>query len=71
MKRFYCTVCEKVRRVRKLPVIIHQNLNEKAVIDRFGECDKHHTPRVIKFSQVREQPVFAATTTKKAGKRGR
>ena len=40
MKRFYCTVCRKVRRARKLPVLI-QTPNAPVVTERVGECDSH------------------------------
>lgn len=72
MKRFYCTICKQVKRVRNLPVVLDLQSNHLNPADRIGECDKHSRPRVVKFSQVREQPVFAVAATKKvAGKRGR
>jgi hypothetical protein len=72
MQRFYCTICKRVKRVRHLPVDISLKSNHVNPKDRIGECDKHSAPRVVKFSQVREQPVFAVASTKKvAGKRGR
>ncbi len=72
MKRFYCTICKQVKRVRSLPVVLDLKSNHLNPTDRIGECDKHSRPRIVKFSQVRDQPVFAVTATKKvAGKRGR
>ena len=46
MKRFFCTKCERVRRVRRLPVDITENMNAAAVITRVGQCDWHTMGRM-------------------------
>ena len=51
MKRFFCTRCQKVRRVRKWPMEVAalSNLHgfyvgEHPVAERVGECSWHNTP---------------------------
>jgi len=46
MKRFYCTVCRQVRRVRNWPTILSKP-NEVSPGKREGKCDWHSgVPRV-------------------------
>ena len=40
MKRFYCTVCKKVKRVRKYPVNI-QDADATQPVERIGQCNRH------------------------------
>lgn len=43
MKRFYCTVCQKVKRAQKWPdVITHQSADSPKL--REGKCNKHERP---------------------------
>lgn len=44
MKRFYCTICGRVKRVRKLPVTVRNDKAENPK-DRKGKCDKHYDER--------------------------
>ena len=41
MKRFYCTVCGRVKRVRALPNNV-QSVNSMTPNKRVGTCDKHY-----------------------------
>lgn len=38
MKRFYCTVCKRIRRVRQLPPGVEKNINNAYTT---GECRWH------------------------------
>jgi hypothetical protein len=40
MKRFYCTVCKKVKRVRKMPRVI-ETPKAQAPAERVGQCNRH------------------------------
>ena len=40
MKRFYCTVCKKIKRVRKYPANI-QDADATFPADRIGSCNRH------------------------------
>lgn len=40
MKRFYCTVCKRIKRVRKMPRLIETPESEN-VYERVGECNRH------------------------------
>ena len=40
MKRFYCTVCKKFKRVRQMPASV-ETPNAKEPIDRKGQCKWH------------------------------
>src|SRR3546814_10315772 len=42
-KRFYCTVCQRVKRVRHLPRNT-QSVNSMTPEKRVGTCDKHALP---------------------------
>jgi len=41
MKRFYCTICKRARRVRKYPSDVINTQSEN-VTDRTGTCVWHH-----------------------------
>lgn len=59
-KRFYCTVCKKVKRVRVLPAVVDTPMSPNPA-NRTGECDRHSRPvfNVGKSDQMRE---FARAT---------
>lgn len=40
MKRFYCTICKKVKRVRNLPSNVQTRTSE-VVTERIGQCNRH------------------------------
>jgi len=40
MKRFYCTICKRVKRVRKLPATMDTPQADK-VVERTGVCNLH------------------------------
>jgi hypothetical protein len=40
MKRFYCTICKKMKRVQRMPVII-ENANSETPEARRGVCNRH------------------------------
>jgi hypothetical protein len=40
MKRFYCTVCKKIKRVRQYPANI-QDAHATFPADRIGSCNRH------------------------------
>lgn len=48
MKRFYCTICKKVKRVRNIPSRITTPSAPK-VKDRTGICDRHNTSDIAKY----------------------
>lgn len=60
MKRFYCTICEKVKRVRSLPDNI-ESPTAKNPINRVGECNHHKLGNAFAFDRIR-----AHKTTKKS-----
>ena len=51
MKRFYCTICKKVKRVRSnislrnsvtnRPIVFEQDYANTPVTNRHGECNRH------------------------------
>lgn len=45
MKRFYCTICNKVKRVQNYPIIklFSADIIPNDVSDRLGECNSHHS----------------------------
>jgi hypothetical protein len=48
MKRFFCTKCQKMKRVRNYPTSI-ENVDAVNPTDRVGECNRHsigYAPRV-------------------------
>jgi len=53
MKRFYCTVCKKIKRVRRWPASV--NPHEIKPDNRVGVCNRHvfetHYSREIKLSK--------------------
>jgi hypothetical protein len=40
MKRFYCTVCQKMKRVRKMPRVIQTPKATDPKL-RVGQCNRH------------------------------
>jgi len=44
MKRFYCTVCKRIKRVRKYPANV-VTPNAETVTNRVGSCSYHTIPR--------------------------
>lgn len=81
MKRFYCTVCKAVKRVRNLPATLDRNSASVNPSDRIGECDKHSAPHVsklisfpaseVKWTPANTQQAEARFTRKKSKKAGR
>jgi hypothetical protein len=43
MKRFYCSICQQVKRVRRYPAIIETPSADKP-IERVGVCNFHSNP---------------------------
>jgi len=55
MKRFYCTICKRVKRVRSLPRNVVA-VNCEVPEDRTGTCDKHsvdYVPVAIKLANLK------------------
>lgn len=53
MKRFFCTVCQRVKRVRVLPSNT-QSVLAKSPNNRVGQCDRHLEPVAVgKTEQMR------------------
>lgn len=44
MKRFYCTICKRVKRVRTLPRIT--DTHSSVPSNRIGQCDRHTDGRI-------------------------
>lgn len=51
MKRFYCVVCKRIKRVRKLPILIERADSIDPAL-RVGECNHHREPRIAKQRPV-------------------
>lgn len=51
MKRFYCTVCKKVKRVRRLPALLQ---NEQSIDPslRVGACNRHFEAKPAKVTRL-------------------
>jgi hypothetical protein len=68
MKRFYCTVCNKVKRVQRWPDNV-QAYTSVNVFDRIGECNWHNGgPRIIRTtgqSYKRVKPVKVVQVSKR------
>ena len=58
MKRFYCTICRKVKRVRNLPVNTVTPDSDN-VYQRTGECNRHSAmPVMQKYAKAHDvEPV--------------
>jgi hypothetical protein len=76
MKRFFCTECKRVVRVRRLPEGISINTSEAfSPVDRFGTCDFHNGSLSRPTFQSRQRivkaikKVSAIVNTPKKGKR--
>ena len=72
MKRFYCTVCKKVKRVRRFPVSI-EILISVSPIDRTGECNWHVEGRIkpLRGHSIRVRPNEVKITPIRQKKGGR
>jgi len=47
MKRFYCTICRKVKRVRRIPLdVMHPDAED--IYMRVGTCTRHTVIHVVK-----------------------
>jgi len=57
MNRFYCTVCKKVKRVRKYPTSVFNPIAPLPE-DRIGQCNWHVVGRIkpIRRVSVRVRP---------------
>ena len=64
-KRFFCTICGRVKRVRHLPSII-QSPDAVTPAVRKGQCDRHFARPMTRVSVI--APVQPAQTIKKQKK---
>lgn len=65
MRRFYCTVCKKIKRVQKWPVIL-SNRDSELPEQRVGECNRHSkSNQILAHARRTNQPV---TSYMKAGR---
>jgi len=46
MKRFYCSVCRKVKRVQRWPILL-DNIQSDSPELRVGECNYHQNPSLL------------------------
>jgi hypothetical protein len=60
MKRFYCTICKKVKRVRNYPNNVFNPLAPLPE-DRIGECNRHNEmhPRALRGDRLNSRKVSA------------
>ena len=73
MKRFYCTVCKKIKRVRDWPVKLENEVSP-LVLRRVGECNNHATGGYVKRARRVERvetPVYVAPRQQMKRKAGR
>lgn len=58
MKRFYCTICRKVKRVRKYPTNV-ATPNAEDIYQREGTCNRHSAmPVMQKYAKAHDvEPV--------------
>jgi len=57
MKRFYCTICKKVKRVRNYPTLIEfsPEVPPTNPVNRFGECNFHsRQTQAAQYSRQRQ-----------------
>ncbi len=66
MKRFFCTICKKVKRVRVYPADIQDVYNETPD-SRIGTCRRHHELKLVKPVK----PVAVWTEANKVQAEGR
>lgn len=66
MKRFYCTVCKKVKRVRVYPADIQDVSNESPEY-RIGTCRRHYEVKPVKATR----PVAVWSEANKVQAEGR
>jgi len=76
MKRFYCTICKRVKRVRVLPSDVFTAIDQSIPSDRLGECDWHTTGRingrpVTAWKESNPVQAEARMTTRKVSSKGR
>ena len=71
MKRFFCRVCNKVKRVQQWPALV-DSVDSINVFDRIGECNWHsgYAPRVVRtvgqsFKKVKPVKVVAQVQKRK------
>lgn len=64
MKRFFCTVCKKVKRVRNVPQII-DTPNAVVPSDRIGQCDWHSMGRAYMKSSPKSGIKSTASSKRK------
>lgn len=67
MKRFYCTVCKKVKRVQNLPIVIENEIADNPV-NRIGICNHHSSPKIPKVKVVKVDSFVALKTVSVARK---
>ena len=63
MKRFYCTVCKRVKRVRRIPPSV-LTPNAEIVTERTGECAYHASgvrPRYKSERHTTAKPIKQVT----------
>ena len=60
MKRFFCTVCKKVKRVQQWPIDV-QAYSSVNVYDRMGTCNRHSEPKVYKV-KVEKTPTHVGAS---------
>jgi hypothetical protein len=51
MKRFFCKICKKVKRVQRFPVIIENQEADDPTL-RVGECRRHHESKPVKATRI-------------------
>jgi hypothetical protein len=69
MVRFFCTRCQKVKRVQQLPPQT-QNPHSTLPTDRLGECRRHsYVPRLPTVRPVETGSVFKPAATHKPSKK--
>lgn len=61
MKRFYCTICKRVKRVQKWPIIV-ENVAFTDPRDRVGQCNYHANPELATARKI-VQMVHQVKTT--------
>jgi hypothetical protein len=75
MKRFFCTVCKRVKRVRNLPYRIQpQHVDDVVPAARLGECNWHVDGRVIpptreKYTRVKHVVIQKSVSAKRGGRK--
>ena len=78
MKRFYCRICQRVKRYRRLPPTVIPLLDDNGKVQGYseGECAHHnrgtktrdevmHRARRVVVPRVKKQPVSTPSRVKK------